>query len=180
MEKQKSITDRFLMGIYKGLSALGLIKLTDDLIPTLIKWMDFFRYFLDLFRSVRDLFLFPVLYVISLFKTTVPEWMKTYVFLGVIFLLSYNRSYRKICGHPSESSLIRFIQSGFQGGTARQMLFWIFLWPIKIVGLLQHYTQKEKRELHHVQTRWGKDLLTSLILAFFLVFLNYILINVNG
>ena len=138
------------------MAAFGFLNFGKDLLPGLINWGKFILSALDFFKIIRNFFLYPLSYLISIFNLEMTEWFKTYLFLGLLTFNTYNYSYRKICGHSSNTSLLRII-IGPQRFKILLFIFYHFLfWPLHIFELIEHYCKKGYEKKENVLTLWGK------------------------
>ncbi|EFK36355.1 Uncharacterised protein [Chryseobacterium gleum] len=173
MKSTTSLANKILLPINILITSFGIINFGKDLIPGLIKWGNFFLFFLDIFKKIRNFFLYPLNYVISLFNYELYELFKTYLFLGFIFFFTYNSSYKKICHHHSETSIMRLIIGPNRFRIFLIILFSIFFWPLRILELLKHYYEKGYERQHNVYTLWGKYLFWIFFTVTLFIFLNF-------
>jgi hypothetical protein len=161
------------------MTAIGFINFGDDIFPALIKWVDFIKLALDFVKKIRDFFLYPITFPIDkLFNLELLEWYKSYLFIGFLFLSTFNFSYNKICGSPSSTSFLRLCFGEQRWRIALMILLRIFAWPIFIFELISHYIKGEyKRKKHNVYTLWGKYLFWVIISTLLIIFLNWIWIR---
>ncbi len=160
------------------MTAIGLINFGDDIFPAIVKWADFIKFGLELVKKIRDFFLFPITFPIDkLFDLELLEWYKSYLFIGFLFLSTFNFSYKKICGGFSSSSFIMLCFGKQRWRIALMILLRIFVWPIFIFELISHYIKGDYKRKHNVYTLWGKYLFWVLITTILIVFLNWIWIR---
>lgn len=169
----KETINKILFPINVLMSAIGFINFGKDLFPSLIKWSQFILNALDFFKIIRDVILYPISGLISLFNFELYDWFKTYLFLGILSYNTYNFSHRKICGGFSQSSLVYLIIGPQRLRVFLSILFMILLWPLHIISLLQHYYDKGYKREHNVYTLWGKYIFWVFFSILAIVFINW-------
>ncbi|SEA38950.1 hypothetical protein SAMN04487990_1122 [Bizionia paragorgiae] len=161
------------------MTAFGLINFGDDIFPAFVKWVDFIKYGLDFVAKIRDIVLIPLTFPIDkLFGLELLDWYKSYLFIGLLFLNTFNFSYKKICGHFSSSSMITLCFGEQKWRVALMILLRIFVWPIFILELIRHYMHGHHKRKHNVYTLWGKYLFWVDITTLLIIFLNWIWIRI--
>ena len=135
----KEKINKILFPINVLMTAFGFINFGKDLLPGLVKWSEFILMFIGFFKKIRDFILFPLIGFISLFHFELLEWFKTYLFIGLLTLNTYNFSYKDICGHLSNSSILRLLFGPSRIKTLLTILYTLLLWPIHLLSLVKHY-----------------------------------------
>ncbi len=158
------------------MTAIGVITFGEDILPSLIKWNDFFVFLIEKIRWIRDLVLLPITYPLrEFFNLILFDWWKSYLFIGFLLLNTYNSSYTIICGHFSKSSYMSLLLDNFslKLKTLYHILYRILLWPIVLVDLIKHYIDKGYEREHNVYTLWGKFIYYLGITILVLLFVNW-------
>ncbi|HCE55607.1 MAG TPA: hypothetical protein DER05_11695 [Lutibacter sp.] len=160
------------------MTAIGIINFGDDIFPSLIKWINFFDFTLEFVKHIRDFILIPITYPIrQIFNLILLNWYKSYLFIGLLFLNTFNFSHSKICKSPSTSSLIMLCFGKERWKVALMILLRVFLWPIFIYELISHYIKGHYKRKHNVYTLWGKYIFWVTITTIIMIFLNWIWIK---
>ncbi len=161
------------------MTAIGLINFGDDIFPALVKWGDFIKFGLDFVAKIRDIMLIPLTFPIDkIFGLELLDWYKSYLFIGLLFLSTFNFSYKKICRHSSSSSMISLCFGEQRWRIVLMILVRIFVWPIFIFELIRHYIQGHHKRKHNVYTLWGEYLFWVTITTLLIIFLNWIFIRI--
>lgn len=155
------------------ITSIGIINFGRDLVPGLIKWSEFILNALYFFKSLRDLILYPLIEILSIFNYNLYDWFKTYLFIGILSYNTYNLSYRKICGDFSSSSIIRLLTGPERIRIFLLILYVILFWPIHMISLLQHLYKRGLKRKHNVYTLWSKYIAWVGITIVIIVFLNW-------
>jgi len=155
------------------MTAFGFINFGKDLLPGLVKWSEFILMFLEFFKKIRDFILFPLTGFISLFHIELLEWFKSYLFIGLLTFNTYNFSYKVICGHLSNSSILRLVFGPDRIKTLFSILYTFLLWPIHLLSLAKHYYDKGYERKHNVYTLWGKYIFWVFFTVIGIVFINW-------
>lgn len=156
------------------MTAIGLINLGKDLFPALIKWNEFFLFFMEKVRWIRDVILLPITFPLKeLFNLVLLDWWKSYLFIGFLLFNTYNTSYAIICGHLSTSSPIKLLLGPERLKIVGIILYRIVLWPLALFELIVHYVKKGYKRKHNVITLWGKFVFYLIVTVGVIIFLNW-------
>lgn len=169
-------------------TAIGLLNLVDDISPSLINFSFLIEIFLDGFVWIRDIILKPLTYpLLMIFDFNLPDWLRTYIFLGAISWNAYNMAYLKICGFFSYSSPIDFFftlifaKEPFVSKIKRFLLsisIELFLWPYQFILLIWFHVKKEhKQKTYNVYTEWGKYLMIAMKLVLLILIINFFILK---
>jgi len=176
----KEILNKILFPFNVLMTAIGLINLGKDIYPAFIKWNEFIHYFLDIVKHIRNFILLPFSIPIGWFDFVMLDWFKSYLFLGLLTYNTYNMSHRVICGSRSHASLINLIIEKDKIRVFLHILVSILLWPILTFDLVKHYYEGKYTNTKNVYTLWGKYIFWVLITAVLLIFLNWIVNQINA
>ncbi|MBP6756045.1 MAG: hypothetical protein KA210_07845 [Bacteroidia bacterium] len=162
------------------MAAIGVINLGKDIYPAFIKWSEFMYYLLDVVKHFRNLVLLPISLPLEWIDIIMLDWFKSYLFLGFLAYNTYNISHRVICGARSHASLINLIIEKDRIRIFLHILVSIFLWPILTFDLVKHYYEGKYDNKNNVYTLWGKYIFGVIFATVLLIFLNWIINQINA
>lgn len=159
--------------IFSFLNAIALLNLFNDLFPTIIKWINFFKTMLSFMAQFRDFVLYPITTFFDWsFQIEIPEWLRSYIFVGAIMVRANNHAHKTVCGVPIIPSLFR---------SPLKTWPWIvilYLWgiatfPYYALELINFYHIKRTTDTPHVTQHFGLYLRDLGLIILFFVFFNY-------
>lgn len=156
------------------MAAISFINLGNDIYPAFIKWNQFFQYFLDSIRYLRNFILLPFTIPLGWFDFVMFDWFKSYLFLGLLTYNTYNFSHRVVCGVRSHATFVNLIIEKDKLRVFLHILASILLWPFLTFDLVKHYYEGNYSNKKNVYTLWGKYIFWVLFTTFILVFVNWI------
>lgn len=175
----KETLNKILFPFNVLMTAIGLINLGKDIYPAFIKWNEFIHYFLEAVKHFRNIVLLPFSLPLGWFDFAMLDSFKSYLFLGLLTYNTYNISHRVICGARSHASLINLVIEKDRIRVFLHILVSIFLWPLLTFDLVKHYYEGNYTKKKNVYTLWGKYIFWVLITALLLIFLNWIINQIN-
>ena len=89
-------------------------------------------------------------------------------------------SHRVICGARSHASLINLIIEKDRIRIFLHILVSIFFWPILTFDLVKHYYEGKYDNKNNVYTLWGKYIFGVIVATVLLIFLNWIINQINA
>ena len=173
--KLKEYINKFLLPLNIFGAAIGLINLADDIVPAFVKLTDFLRLVLDRYEMVRDFIFYPLIIAIKyLFDVDIPDWVNSYLFLGLLFYTSFNftANYKK----EAFLQLIKIKNASWFS------IFYviIFLWPVYLFMIIEQSLKKKiERDHDKALLNWGINLIIIFFVAMLIVFLNWIWIRIT-
>ena len=94
--------------IFAFLNAIALLNLFTDFFPTIIKWVSFLKAMLSFMAKFRDFVLYPITALFDWsFNIEIPEWLRSYILVGIIMARANNHAHKVVCGMPIIPSLFR-------------------------------------------------------------------------
>jgi len=161
--------------VIEVLNAIALINLVSDLFPTLVKWQDFFVFVLSFVSDLRDFVFYPFTQLLKWsFDITVPVWIRSYIFLGIIIFSTINYAHRMVCGFS-------LVYVSFNRSAGYLSLLWnlissVLFFPMYFYQLIKYYFQdKENRVSRNVYAFFGIYLKNIALIILLFIVTNYIL-----
>jgi len=171
----KKVINKILLPLNILGAAIGLINLADDIVPAAIKVSKFLRLGLDIFERIRDFLFYPFDFSIkAIIGVEIPEWPKSYLFVGSMLYFSMMRGIRKIDKHiPSK----KWYKSAVSWHAFQEFLYTIIVWPFLMVLIVRNY--KRKHDTLKFYQYWGNNLIWIIIAAIIIVFTNWLWIRIT-
>jgi len=160
--------------------AIGLINLGKDIYPAFITFSQFIYHLLYIIRYVRNIILLPLSLPLQWFNIELLDWFKSYLFIGLLSYNAYNLSHLKICGSFSHASIFMLFFGRNKLITLFYIIIMILTWPLSIFGVIIHYYKGNQKIKHNLYTLWGEYLISVIKITFFLIFINWVLIQVSN
>lgn len=175
---ENSSSDRSLLWLWGKitgiLNGVALINLLADLFPTLIKWKNFFAVFFSFVAKLRDFLLYPLTVFFDwLFGISLPVWIRSYLFVGIIMFSTYNYAHKVVCG----ISLLNFYYLKPFWRWLKKIkvtLFSVLFFPFYFKNLFNYYTADRDSKTAHVDGYFGKYLRDILLIILLFVSVNYL------
>ena len=175
-EKPKTGWQLFLYYVWLPFSifmtAIDLIQIGDNFWPTLIHWMDFFQFWIDAIRSVRDWLFSPFGWI----GLSVPGWIKDYLVFG---LLVANSFIAVVISLAKKEKSFSYIKGLFKITFYRSLFSSILTWPILLLGVILIATGKVKIKDNQIfgikdYRNIIKIILRVIIVASIIILINYL------
>ena len=151
------------------MTAVDLIQIGDNLWPTLIKWADFFGFWIGFIRDIRNIVFTPFDWI----NISVPVWLKDYLLFGSFLTSSlFSSSYRL----DKDGEIFESVGS---------LVFWflimVVVYPISLFGLLSRALDKNNDSLSMpLLILFLKVVSRVILVSIAIVFINYILTQAFG
>lgn len=172
----KKIIIKILLSLNTLIGGIGLIDLTDDIVPKFIGVTDFLRLGLENFVKIRDFALYPLTFIAGkLFGLELLEWFKSYLIIGMLFLASLNM-YMRTRNFP----LLYEYLTDPTPKLPKYMVI-VFFWPLGLIQIVIDALISNPRN-HYFVIHWnrGKNLLWFLLAAVLIVFMNWLWFHITN
>lgn len=186
-KETKSAWEKFIRNVWVPISffmvSVNLIQIGDNFWPNILRWIDFFEFWIDSMRKFRDWLFTPF----NLIGIEVPIYLRDYLVFGFFVVNSFvSTMFRKNNNEDEKLFFLKWYDKGKMEFVKNLISFLIvmflaaLIWPVLflliLIGSTWNRIKEKSKELYLFALMWMfKVLITVTLILLF----NYFIIAIN-